>query len=137
VHRDLNAPSGGRTGDWAFAGEAYVIVHVVLFRPRATLSQHTRESLATALATAVREIPTIRRARVGRRIRRGYGYEKMMRVDHQFVAILEFDDDRGLEAYLEHSAHERLAECFFSASEEALMYDYEVNDGPEGIAVLL
>ena len=56
-----------------------------------------------------------------------------MRVDYTHVAMLEFDDLAGLTAYLEHPAHEQLALRFFEAFEEALMYDYDVADGEDGI----
>jgi Stress responsive A/B Barrel Domain len=113
-----------------------VIAHVVLFRPRADLSAQARQSLVDAFSTALRDIPSIRRARIGRRLRRGYGYESLMRVDYDFLAILEFDDDNGLRAYLEHPAHQQLANSFFASFEEALMYDFELEDGTEGIREL-
>jgi hypothetical protein len=59
-----------------------------------------------------------------------------MRVDYTHVAMLEFDDVVGLKAYLEHPAHEQLATRFFEAFEEALMYDYEVADGEDGIRLV-
>ena len=114
-----------------------MIVHVVLFRPRAGLSPAERQTLVDAFDTALRAIPSIRRARVGRRITHGRGYEQLMRVDYPYAAILEFDDAAGLKAYLEHPAHERLGERFFSTFEEALMYDYELQDGADGLQSLV
>ena len=60
-----------------------------------------------------------------------------MRVDYTHVAMLEFDDILGLKAYLEHPVHEQLANRFFEAFEEALMYDYDVADGEDGIRVAI
>jgi hypothetical protein len=91
-----------------------MIVHVVLFRPRAELGQDDREALAHAFAAAVRDIPAVRRARVGRRVTHGRGYEQLMHA-----------------SYLVHPAHEQLAGRFFGAFEDALMYDYELHDGAE------
>lgn len=59
-----------------------------------------------------------------------------MRTHYSHVAILEFDDVAGLQAYLEHPAHQQLASRFFEAFEEALMYDFELREGEEGIAAL-
>lgn len=106
-----------------------MIAHVVLFRPRADLASDARASLSEAFETAIREIPSIRRARVGRRVTHGRPYEDLMRVDYQHAAVLEFDDLAGLKAYLAHPAHEQLASRFLSACEDALMYDFELSEG--------
>src|SRR5262245_52262394 len=99
-----------------------MIAHVVLFKPRADLSPEARQHLAESFEAALRQIPSIRRARVGRRITHGRSYEALMSVDYQFAAVLEFDDEAGLKAYLEHPAHQRLGARFFEAVEQALMY---------------
>jgi len=106
-----------------------MIAHLVLFRPRPDLTSDARAALAAAFETAIREIPSIRRARVGRRVTHGRPYEALMRVDYQYTAILEFDDLAGLKAYLAHPAHDQLASRFFSACEDALMYDFEMSEG--------
>ena len=59
-----------------------------------------------------------------------------MRSDFTHVAILEFDNLAGLEAYLEHQVHEQLGSRFFAAFEEALMYDYDVAEDEEGIRAI-
>jgi hypothetical protein len=111
-----------------------VLVHLVLFRPRPNLEPSERLRLADALSAAIRQIPSVRRARVGRRVTHGRGYEQMMRANYTHIAMLEFDNAAGLQAYLEHPAHEQLATQFFAAFDEALMYDYEVADGEGGIS---
>jgi hypothetical protein len=102
-----------------------MIAHVVMFRPRADLGREARGELLSAFEDALRDIPSIRRARVGRRLTHGRPYEGLMTVDYQYAAVLEFDDLVGLKAYLEHPSHEKLAAAFFSAFEHALMYDFE------------
>ena len=92
--------------------------------------------LADALRAALREIPSVRHARVGRRVTHGRPYEQLMGTDYQYAALLEFDDLAGLKAYLEHPAHEALATCFFRVLEDALMYDYELKEGDVGIDAL-
>jgi hypothetical protein len=114
-----------------------VIVHLVLFTPKPSLPASARAALADAVAMAVREIPVIRRVRVGARVTHGRPYEQLMRVNYEYAAMLEFDDLSGLVAYLEHPAHEALAERFFESFEEALMYDYELKDGAAAVAGLL
>ena len=114
-----------------------MITHVVLLRPRADLSADERAGLADALRAAIKTIPSIRRARVGRRVTFGRGYEQSMRTDYQFVALLDFDDLAGLTAYLDHPAHEALAARFFQVLDEALMYDFEVEDGVTGLERLV
>ena len=111
-----------------------MIAHVVLFKPRADLSPEARHRLAESFEAALRQIPSIRRARVGKRILHGRGYETLMTVDYQYAAVIEFDDAAALKGYLEHPVHERLASQFFEAFEQALMYDFELSDDATGLA---
>lgn len=112
-----------------------MIAHVVLFRPRADLPAEARQELVAAFEAALAGIPSIRRARVGRRLILGRAYEALMRTDYPYVAILEFADQAALVAYLEHPAHAELAARFFSAFEEALMYDFELAEDYSGTAI--
>lgn len=114
-----------------------MIAHLVLFRPRGDLSSDARSALARAFEAALRDIPSVRRANVGRRLRQGHTYEALMDVDYEYAAVLEFDDAAGLNAYLEHPAHERLASQFYEVIDRALMYDFELQDGEAGVAALL
>ncbi|MBI3048897.1 MAG: Dabb family protein [Acidobacteria bacterium] len=111
-----------------------MIAHVVLFRPRRDLSVDRRRALAAAFEAAVQQIPSIRRARVGRRLVLGRASEALTRADYPYMAIIEFDDRDGLTAYLEHPAHKQLAAQFFGAFEDALICDVELADGTAGLA---
>lgn len=111
-------------------------MHLVLFRPRADVSLEQRGALADTLVTALQEIPSIRRVRVGHRVTHGRDYEHRMSTDYSYAAFLEFDDVVGLEAYLRHPAHEPLAARFYEVFDEALMYDYLVVEGEKGVAAL-
>jgi hypothetical protein len=106
-----------------------VIAHLVLFRPHRNLPQDARTALTNALSTALREIPSIRRALIGRRVKLDRPYEALMRSHYSHAAVLEFDDIAGLRAYLDHPAHTQLASRFFESFEEALIYDYELEQG--------
>jgi hypothetical protein len=112
-----------------------MIAHVVLFTPRADLSADARRELVASFETALRQIPSIRRARVGTRITHGRGYETLMTVDYQYAALLEFDDAAGLKAYLEHPAHQKLGAQFFEMFEQALMYDFDLAEGTDGLVL--
>ena len=108
-----------------------MIAHIVLFRPRADLTDEARDALAGAFEAALHQIPTIRRACVGRRVLHGRAYETLMREDYQYAAVIEFDDLAGLTAYLQHPSHEHLASRFFAAFEQALIYDFELKDSTQ------
>src|SRR5688572_29267973 len=114
-----------------------MIAHVVLFRPRPDLPPDARAALTEAFEAAIREIPSIRRARIGRRVTHGRPYEALMRVNYEYAAILEFADLAGLKSYLEHPAHDALAGRFFESVEDALMYDFELKEGTVELDALL
>lgn len=112
-----------------------MVAHVVLFKPKPGLDAVARQRLAAAFEHALRDIPTIRRAHVGRRIMHGRSYEQLMTVDYEYAAIIEFDSAADLRAYLAHEAHEALGALFFEAFDVALMYDYEMD--ANGVVALL
>ena len=112
-----------------------MITHIVLFRPRAGLSADERSGLAAALRSAINAIPSVRRARVGRRVTHGRPYEQQMQVDYEYAAMLDFDDVSGLKTYLEHPAHQALATQFFKVLDESLIYDFEFGEA-DGLANL-
>ena len=113
-----------------------MITHLVLFRPRAGISDEERAGLAEAFRTAIESIPSIRRVRVGRRVIHGRPYEQKMRVNYEYAAMLDFDDVSGLKAYLDHPAHHALASRFFEALDESLIYDFEFA-GRDGLPNLM
>jgi hypothetical protein len=110
-----------------------MIAHVILFAPKADLSDGTREELLSGLAAAAASIPSIRRFRVGARVTHGLpGYEQLMREPYAFAVIIEFDDVAGLKAYLEHPAHKGLGAHFTTSASHSLAYDYELIEIPTG-----
>lgn len=100
--------------------------HVVLMKPRADLSLADRAAFIAAFERAVREIPSVRGVRIGRRVTHGASYEALGPDAADFVALLDFDDLAGLQAYLAHAAHEDLAARFYEALSSAMVYDFEV-----------
>jgi hypothetical protein len=110
-----------------------MLAHVVLLTLRSDLERADRHALAASLKRAAREIPDVRAVRVGRRVVHGAGYEDRSTGTVDFVAILEFKDLAGLQAYLRHPAHEELAQRFSRSLSSALIYDFELED-LDGIA---
>lgn len=102
-----------------------MIEHVVLMKPRPELTADDRASFVTAFERAVREIPSVRGIRVGRRIVHGAGYEGAAPDAADYMAIVEFDDLAGLQTYLRHPAHEELGVRFGQALSAAMVYDFE------------
>ena len=106
-----------------------MIAHVVLFRPRADMTDTDRQRLLDDLTAAVAAIPEIRRLRIGRRMVHGLpGYEQAMHEDFEYAALVEFDDVAGLRGYLAHPSHAAVARHFTGSSAAALAYDYELID---------
>ncbi len=105
-----------------------MIAHLVLFRLKAGLSAAERAELIRAFDAGLRTIPSVRRARVGRRMLHGAGYESTA-ADFPYAAELEFDDVEGLQTYLRHAAHEGPAQRFFALTEATMVFDYEMVEG--------
>lgn len=104
-----------------------MISHIVLFRPRASLSAGEQQEILQAVSTLVARCPSVRSCRVGRRVRHGLpGYEQAMREGFEYALVLDFDDLDGLRAYLTHPEHARLGDAFTSAADASLAYDYEI-----------
>ena len=109
-----------------------MIAHVVLFSPKPDLPEVERRALLDALVAASADIPSIKRFRVGKRVKHWLpGYEQMMRDDYQFAAIIEFDDMDGLKTYLGHPSHIAIGQHFTASASRSLAYDYELVDASE------
>ena len=109
-----------------------MIVHVVMIQPRADLQSGALATAVADLRAAAKEIPSVRRLRIGRRVRHGRpGYEASMSRDFAYLALIEFDDERGLAEYLEHPSHAVLSRHFATIGEQALAYDYEVAEASD------
>ncbi len=109
-----------------------MVWHLVLMKPRTDLSPADRQALVDALNRAVREIPTVRDVRVGRRVTHGAAYEATAPDSADYIASIGFDDLAGLQAYLRHPAHAELGARFHQSLDSALIYDFEVG-GIEGL----
>ena len=102
-----------------------MISHLVLFRPKASLSPADRRALIDALQHAVSGIPSIKRTTIGKRILLNRsGYETQMAEHYEYSAILEFDNEADLRAYLDHPAHVALGRLLFTSADAVLAYDF-------------
>ena len=85
--------------------------------------------LANALEVASREIPSIRQVRVGKAVDFGFAYNNWPKDQVRgYVALFEFDDRPGLEAYLAHEAHKALACLFWSTCDQPTIFDVSAAD---------
>lgn len=102
-----------------------MISHIVLFRPKPTLSVDEKRTLISALERAVSGIPTIKRTTIGQRILLDRsGYETQMAEHYEYSAILEFDNETDLRAYLDHPSHVSLGRLLFTSADAVLAYDF-------------
>ena len=107
-----------------------MVAHVVLFTPKASMTPAERDGFVAALEAALRGIPQIVRASVGRRFLTGRAYDAMTAA-FDFVAVLEFRSRQDLEAYLNHPAHDALGREFYAHAERAAAYDVDMVDGAD------
>jgi stress responsive alpha/beta barrel protein len=105
-----------------------MIVHVVLFTPRADLSDDEASRLSTTLENALAHIPSIQRYKVGRRLRLGTAYDHAAPLDFHYLVLVECADRDALAKYLEHPHHQALGQLFYSTSAVALAADFETID---------
>jgi hypothetical protein len=113
-----------------------MIVHLVLFRPKASLSSADQRALVQSIEQAAANISSVRRFRVGRAIPDPPAYLLQGFPDLPYVAMLEFDDRTALDDYLEHQMHGELGRRFNEGAEAALIYDYEVHEGTQATRLL-
>ena len=102
-----------------------MVSHIVLFRPRPSLTAGERQTLVAALRGAVEGIPQIRRATIGKRLLLNRpGYETQMAEHYEYSAILDFNSEADLRAYLDHPSHNELGKLLFTAADAVLAYDF-------------
>ena len=108
-----------------------MVVHIVLFRPKANLSGIEQKALLASIEHAAANIPSVRRFRIGKTVANPPSYQLQGFPDLPYLAVVEFDDRAGLEEYLEHQLHGDLGRRFNDSLEAALIYDYELADAAQ------
>jgi hypothetical protein len=102
-----------------------MVSHCVVMKPRPSLTAAEQDALIAAFERAIREIPTVRRVRVGRRIVHGAHYEARMPDAADYLVLIDFADLAGLTTYLHHPAHDDIRTHFGQAVSAAFIYDFE------------
>jgi hypothetical protein len=102
-----------------------MITHLVLLKPRPDLAENDRRAFVSAFERAVRDIPTVKHVRIGIRVTHGAGYEQVAPDAADVLAIIDFEDLAGLQAYLSHPAHEDVGLHFGRSLSSAMVYDFE------------
>jgi hypothetical protein len=103
-----------------------MVSHLVLMKPRPDLTADERRALVAAFETATRNIPSVRRVRIGQRVLHGAGYEAVQPDLADYLITIEFEDLEGLKAYLNHPEHERLGRLFNDSLAAGGVYDFEM-----------
>ena len=102
-----------------------MVSHFVVMKTRPDLSASERDSLVAAFERAIREIPTVRGVRVGRRVVHGASYEARMPDAAEYLVMIDFADLDDLVVYLKHPAHDDLGARFRDSIAMGLIYDFE------------
>jgi len=102
-----------------------MLSHCVVMKPRPDLPDGERDALVAAFERAIREIPTVRGVRVGRRVVHGASYEARMPDAAEYLVMIDFADLDGLAVYLKHPAHDELGARFRESIAAGLIYDFE------------
>ena len=110
-------------------------IHVVLFRPRPDISDEERDGLLEAMRVAARDIPAVRRFRIGTHIVEPVPYVISGFPSFPWMALLEFDDEMGLRSYLAHPLHRDLGARFNATAEAAMIYDFTVRGEPSNVEI--
>jgi hypothetical protein len=105
-----------------------VILHTVLFQPKSDVTAESRRLFVDALRRASREIPEVRRARVGRFTDVGASYQRLGDPPYEYVAVIEFDSVDDLRTYLEHPLHQELGRQFWLACDKTIIHDSSAED---------
>ena len=115
-----------------------MICHIVLFNPKKDLDDTARRSFALDIQGALRSIPGIIRAVVGRSIDVNPGYRRSLGdKTYEFAAVLEFKDRAGLVGYLNHPLHKELGALFWRHCESTVILEIEATDAKSDDAVEL
>ena len=110
-----------------------MICHIVLFNPKKDLDDTARRSFALDIQGALRSIPGIIRAVVGRSIDVNPGYRRSLGdKTYEFAAVLEFLDREALLGYLQHQKHQALGRRFWESCESTVVVEV---DGADALSV--
>jgi len=103
-----------------------MISHIVLFTPRNDLPADRLRLFAQYVLAACSSIPSVTRAVIGKSIAIDPGYERSMGdTTYLFAAVLEFTDQAGLIAYLQHPSHDELGRQFWEVCQSTTVIEVD------------
>lgn len=106
-----------------------MIQHIVLFTPKAGLPTDRRRSFATLVLETLRTSPHISRCTVGKRSEVDAGYTRNFGdKTYEYAAVLEFEDEDSLVAYLKEPRHAHLGRAFWELCEGTVVCEVEAVD---------
>jgi hypothetical protein len=109
-----------------------VTAHIVLFQPKASVPSADLAGFAASLERACREIPSVRRASVGKAAAIDAGYSRSFGDSYAYAAVFEFDDRDGLLQYLTHPIHQELGRLFWLVCERTAIVEVDLVDAKNG-----
>ena len=96
-----------------------MICHVVLIRLKKGLGESDGKRLLERARELLGPIPVVRNLRVGT------GLGKKDERDHPFALVMEFDDEKALQGYQVHPAHQRFVrEVVDPIQDDKKVFDY-------------
>ena len=106
-----------------------MIAHIVLFNPKPTATRDVLLLSAQLLERLAREVPGVIRASAGRSIALDAGYPRSFgEKTYQNVCVVEFENQEGLLAYLNHPLHRDLGRLFWEMCDAAVVTESEMVD---------
>lgn len=110
-----------------------MIVHLVLFNPKPTVSPARRQEFTAALERTWKQIDSLKRVIVGRKTEIDPGYARSFGdKTYEFMACLEFEDEAGLVQYLRHELHQELGRLFWEVCDSTIVMECRAGDALAG-----
>ncbi|HKW00410.1 MAG TPA: Dabb family protein [Vicinamibacterales bacterium] len=107
-----------------------MIGHLVLFNAKPEATDEQLRSFARAISEACRQIPSIQRVQIGRRVTVDAGYPRSFgEKTYNYAAVFEFRDTAALKQYLNHPLHHQLGRMFWEMCEATTVVEVELADG--------
>ena len=101
-----------------------MIVHLVLFNPKPGIPEARRQEFAETVQRTCRQVASVKRAVIGRRTEIDAGYARAFgEKTYEYLAEMEFENQEGLDEYLNHPLHDRLGRMFWELCESTVVLE--------------
>lgn len=115
-----------------------MISHIVLFQPKAGLTEDQILLFAQQFKLVMDTVPGISRGQVGRSVDIYSGEDRNLGDKaYSFAAVLEFEDAGALVSYLHHPEHRKLGRLFWEYCDSTVVMEAETVDVKAGSVVSL